>query len=284
MEYGTSARIADGLIKPTLRNSKTYSFIYNALGQRVTSHYSHFFSASSITPVSNGEVVEYTKSYSYDNFGRPISESITEERYGDGTASSKIVFLYDENSMVGFEYTSAYGTNIYYYLRNLQGDVIGIYDTNGNLKVKYNYDAWGNCTISSETNDYVLARVNPIRYRGYYYDQDTGLYYLNSRYYNPQWRRFISPDSTEYIDSENPNELNLYAYCYNDPVNYADPSGHSALLTLGIFALSSLAMWGVSELFGAQIAGGIGSLSGGATAISTGISLCAFGPWGLRQE
>ena len=71
----------------------------------------------------------------------------------------------------------------------------------------------------------------------------------------------------------------MYAYCNNDSVNYYDPSGYSALLALGIFALSSLAMCSVSELFGAQIAGGIGSISGGATAISTGISLCAFGPW-----
>ena len=67
----------------------------------------------------------------------------------------------------------------------------------------------------------------------------------------------------------------------NNPIMYVDPSGHSALLALCLFAVSSLAMWGVSELFGTQIAGGIGSVSGGATAISTGISLCAFGPWGI---
>ena len=71
-----------------------------------------------------------------------------------------------------------------------------------------------------------LAKVNPIRYRGYYYDQDTGLYYLNARYYNPEWRRFISPDDTAYLDGETVDGLNLYAYCCNDPVNYADPSGH----------------------------------------------------------
>ena len=67
-----------------------------------------------------------------------------------------------------------------------------------------------------------LAIANPIRYRGYYYGQDTGLYYLNARYYSPELRRFISPDDTAYLDPENANGLNLYAYCYNDPVNYAD--------------------------------------------------------------
>ncbi len=98
--------------------------------------------------------------------------------------------------------------------------VTAIYDINGNFKVRYLYDAWGNCTISSETTDTALANANPIRYRGYY-DSNTGLYYLNARYYSPKWRRFISPDSTEYIDPESVNGLNLYCYCGNDP--FASP-------------------------------------------------------------
>ena len=99
--------------------------------------------------------------------------------------------------------------------------------------VEYSYDAWGNHNSYGSSNG-DLAHVNPIRYRGYYYDVDIGLYYLNSRYYNPQWRRFISPDSTEYIDPETPNGLNLYCYCNNDPINYADPSGHSIILTAAL--------------------------------------------------
>lgn len=156
-----------------------------------------------------------------------------------------------------------------------------IYDREGNRVGEYAYDAWGNCTIlSGASND--LVSNNPIRYRGYYFDAESGVYFLNARYYNPQWRRFISPDSTEYIDPESVNGLNLYAYCYNDPVNYADPSGNSVIASVLIgFAISSLVGWGLSEIFGSQIAGGIGSISGGATAISTGISLCALGPWGI---
>ena len=90
--------------------------------------------------------------------------------------------------------------------------------------VKYCYDAYGNCTCTYRGNS-DLASTNPIRYRSYYFDEDTGLYYLNARYYNPQWRRFISPDDTAYLDPESVNGLNLYAYCGNDPINYADPSG-----------------------------------------------------------
>ena len=174
----------------------------------------------------------------------------------------------------------------YLFRRNLLQDVTHIYDVDGNLCAMYHYDAWGNHKVYDEfgvENSDVdfIGNINPIRYRGYYFDKETGLYYCNSRYYSPELCRWISADSIDYLDPNNINGLNLYAYCNNDPVNYYDPSGHSALLALGIFALSSLAMWGVSELFGAQIAGGIGSISGGATAISTGISLWAFGPWGI---
>ena len=124
----------------------------------------------------------------------------------------------------------------YYYRRNAQGDVIAIYDADGNRKVEYAYDAFGNCSIIYGTT-HDLAGRNPIRYRGYYYDRETNLYYLNARYYNPEWRRFISPDDTSYLDPDTPNGLNLYAYCNNDPVNYADPSGHSVSLILGLIGL-----------------------------------------------
>lgn len=117
-------------------------------------------------------------------------------------------------------------TTTYYFQRNLLGDVIGIYNTSGTKVSGYAYDAWGNCTITLNTNG--IATKNPIRYRGYYYDEVSGLYYLNARYYSPTWRRFISPDDTAYLDPESVNGLNLYTYCNNDPVNYADHSGHIA--------------------------------------------------------
>lgn len=106
----------------------------------------------------------------------------------------------------------------YYFQRNLLGDVVAIYDTTGTKVVEYAYDAYGNCTIASTTTNYPLARANPIRYRGYYYDEDTGLYYLNSRYYSPLWRRFISPANISTLNPKAVNGLNLYCYAGNNPI------------------------------------------------------------------
>ena len=111
------------------------------------------------------------------------------------------------------------------------GDVVGIVH-NGQLVAHYTYDAWGTCTI---LKDSAIAQLNPIRYRGYYYDTETGLYYCLTRYYNPTFGSFISPDTVDYLDPESINGLNLYAYCNNNPVMCYDPSGHSAIL-IGLLA------------------------------------------------
>ena len=117
----------------------------------------------------------------------------------------------------------------YFYIRNLQGDVVAIYCADGVIVARYVYDAWGNHVYISDSE---IARINPIRYRGYYFDNETQLYYLQSRYYDPVLRRFISADV--YMDTgQIPLGTNMYAYCLNDPVNLIDPYGTFAItLTL----------------------------------------------------
>ena len=111
----------------------------------------------------------------------------------------------------------------YYYIRDALGNILGIINQNGQIVVQYSYTSYGVCSISGNTS---LGNENPFRYKGYYYDVETSLYYLTTRYYDPEIGRFISPDSVDYLDPQSINGLNLYAYCMNDPVNYADPSGH----------------------------------------------------------
>ena len=107
--------------------------------------------------------------------------------------------------------------------------------------VKYKYDAWGNHEAEVAAEGYVaLAEINPFRYRGYYYDTETGLYYLNTRYYDPEVGRFISRDSIDYATPETINGLNLYAYCLNNPVMYFDRLGNFPWLILSLVAVVML--------------------------------------------
>ena len=268
------------VIAPVLSPSRTYSFTYNAFGQRTGKSYSYFLPNGAIVSIQTGETTYYNKQFKYDASGRLIAEMIEETQYGVGDISKSLKYLYDESGMIGVQYTNGANTSTYYYLRNLQGDVIGIYNTSGAKVVGYTYDAWGNCTIDSSTTNYDIAHDNPIRYRGYYYDEDTGLYYLNARYYSPEWRRFISPDDTSYLDPENVNGLNLYYYCNNDPINYADPSGHLALSTviliiMGVAAVNTIGNIIIGNIMDVPIVLDFsGSLGAGAgIAVKAGISL-----------
>ncbi len=231
---GKLSRLSKGL---KLTGTHTSSFSYNGLGQRTGRSYVYTQGTANASEVLMGMLLRSNRVYHYDSCGRLICESNTSEYHLEESTFENVVYLYDNNSVIGMVYTGYGETNTYYFDRNLQGDVIGIYDTNGTRVAGYAYDAFGNCSITSDTTKLSVAHANSFRYRGYYYDEDTKLYYLNSRYYSPEWRRFISPDDTSYLDPETPNGLNLYAYCNNDPVNYADPSGNLATWVLALIGL-----------------------------------------------
>ncbi len=126
-------------------------------------------------------------------------------------------------------------------------------DSSGNVVVRYVYDAWGNhAVLGTDGNDISDANhigiLNPFRYRGYFYDEETGLYYLKTRYYDPETGRFITIDGIEYLDPETINGLNLYAYCGNNPVMNIDSNGN-------IFITFLLVSIGVGLLFGGVVSG-----------------------------
>lgn len=190
-------------------------FTYDAYGRRLSKSYTHDPNPASTSDYS----YTYNTTYNYDNSGRLLREYCTEKYISGTTTTREFVYLYDESSMVGVLYSYNGSTPVpYYYHKNLQGDVIAIYDASGYTKAEYTYDAWGNCTVTNSTL-YDLAYNNPIRYRSYYYDRETGLYYLNARYYYPEWRKFISTDNVANINPKTPNGINLFAYSNNDPIN-----------------------------------------------------------------
>ena len=137
------------------------------------------------------------------------------------TPSNVIYFYYDESgSPTGIKYNG----NVYYFQKNLQGDIIRILNSSGTIVATYTYDAWGNIIASTDTSGVSIGTKNPFRYRGYYYDTETGLYYLNSRYYDPQVGRFLNADG---LVSTGQGLLgsNMFAYCLNNPVNMMDSTG-----------------------------------------------------------
>ena len=116
----------------------------------------------------------------------------------------------------------------YYYEKNSFGDVTAIMSANNTVVATYSYDAWGNCTIGTDTDN--IGQENAIRYRSYYWDNDLQLYYLQTRYYDPAIGRFVNADDVSYLDPDTLNGMNLYSYCLNNPVMYADPTGHFPIL------------------------------------------------------
>ena len=150
--------------------------------------------------------------------GKVVRETIT-----TSMDTTTLDFFYDESGRpFAFNYTPEGSTpNTYYYILNLQGDVVQIIDANGVMQAEYVYSPWGE-VISAEGD---LAEVNPLRYRGYYYDSETGFYYLQSRYYDPENHRFINADTYASTDSGNSIASNMFAYCGNNPVMRIDIDG-----------------------------------------------------------
>ena len=178
-------------------------------------------------------VKDKTVTFTYDSEGIQTSKSVgsTTTKYllngtqilAQKTGSTTLSFFYDQQ---GNRVAMADSSNhFYYYIYNLQGDVIALADAStGKLAATYTYDAWGKCTVTNASG-YTIGTQNPFRYRGYYYDTETSLYYLQSRYYDPEVGRFINADAFASTDISSPISTNMFAYCENNPVMRDDHSG-----------------------------------------------------------
>ena len=210
---------------------------YDTIGNPLTYHDGKVFTWTAgrkLSTVTDGDS-NYT--YAYDGDGNRISKTVdgqaTDYYYIDGKllglkkGQDTLLFLYDET---GTAYGFLHNGTLYYYDINLQGDVVGIYNGSGNLVASYTYDVWGAPEL---TSDNALAALNPLRYRGYFYDEETGFYYLQSRYYNPEVGRFISSDG--YVSTgTGVLGYNMFAYCNNNPVLLQDSSGSRPIIGGGL--------------------------------------------------
>ena len=229
------------------------SITYDNCGNPLT-----YYDGSSFTWTQGRRLSGYTKGstsieFAYNMAGVRSSKTVGNTTYNYTTlsglvtrqtwGSSSIDFLYDENNQ---PFAMKYNGTWYYYVLNVQGDVVKLIKADGTVVASYTYDPWGKLLTS--TGD--LANINPLRYRGYYYDTETGLYYLQSRYYDPEIGRFINADSYTTTDSTGILSANMYAYCENDPVNRNDPTGE-------------IAPWIVGALVGGAIRAACTALDGG---------------------
>lgn len=227
MSYGGQPCAYDEIGNPLTYRDKTLTW---ANGRQLVGYDGHTFTY-------DGQGRRLTKdgiSFTYDSNGRVIKQS------------NGLEFFYDHTGVAGVKYN----TQTYFYRKDVQGNVIGLIDQNGVVIARYFYDAWGAVHAVTDnngveiTNASHIANLNPFRYRSYYYDSDIKLYFLKTRYYDPETCRFINADDTSYLDPEKINGLNLYAYCGNNPVMAVDPDGNFPILAfiLGICALVGLGL------------------------------------------
>lgn len=238
----------------TLNTIHNYSFTYNDSNE-ITSY---TLDGITYTPIyTNGLIRSYRSNNLYYDYNNLIgidgpNDYITYSYNASGIRKSKavngvttnyilngnkIIRETTGNNVINYYYDSSddvigltYNNQKYLYLKNLQNDVIGIIDSNNNIIVKYYYDAYGNTINTIDTSGINLSNINPFKYKSYYYDNETGWYYLNSRYYDPLIKRFITPDDVNYLGNDDSvGSYNLYSYCENNPVNKVDYNGNDAI-------------------------------------------------------
>ena len=236
--YGYSTGTWGDLLTSYKGTAITYDAIGNPLSYYNGASYTFTWKGRQLATATKGGV---SYSFTYNDDGIRTSKTVGGVKHTYYVSGSQIlaeswdnnllVFLYDESgSPIGMRYrTTSYAKgvwDVYFFEKNLQGDIVAVYNSSGTKLVSYGYDdAWGYATTSySNGGSNTGARYNPFRYRGYYYDSDLGLYYLNSRYYDANTGRFISADG--YVSTgQGLLGNNMFAYCNNNPVMYKDPNG-----------------------------------------------------------
>ena len=276
ISYGGEAILYDEIGNPTTYLGKTLAWTGRTL--------------DSLT--QGGQTITYTYNADGLRTKKKRGNEETEYYYSNGLLSyekrsdCELYYLYDADGQLAvIQYVNNNTTYNYYPVVNSRGDVEGFYNDSGELKVQYKYDAWGKLISMTDETVTDFGDINPIRYRGYYYDVETGFYYVSSRYYDPEVGRFISADATDILfeDEDNLLQYNLYTYCFNNPVNMIDFTGESPSQILGAIA-GGIGGYALGKLLAKEL-----GLKGAkkkaliAAAIAGGAALGAFlGPYAAK--
>ena len=210
--YDGKAITYDAIGNPLTYDGWTYTWkagrmLHSLVKSGTNAQFAYDHNGQRVKKTVNGVVTEYTL----------MGKDIVHLKKG----ADELHFYYDAQGKPGM---IRYNGEYYYYLYNLQGDVIAIIDDYANQVMEYQYDPWGKPLMSWGTMEDTLGKLNPFRYRGYVYDEETGLYYLRSRYYNPEWGRFVNCDNVMGTVSCLVSH-NLCLYCNNNPIIYFDRDG-----------------------------------------------------------
>ena len=282
IQYEGQTRSDDGVVSGdpisgnpiTYYNGKEYTFTWTKGRQLAKA-------------VVDGKTVEYT----YDMSGVRTSKTVNGTTYNYTTLSGKVMrqqwgsksleFVYDDgNQPFAMIYNDGSTTTLYYYVLNAQGDVIALLNSAGSLVASYNYGAWGNYSVhgadgKKTTDPTFIGHINPLRYRGYYYDRETRLYYLQSRYYDFANCRFINADTFATTDANGFLSANMFAYCENNPIMLVDQDGGVPVIIAG--ALIGGLVGAISGALSSALQGGdkseimAGALSGMVTGFVAGV-------------
>ena len=225
----TEAGTYDSVWKDKLLEWDGAAMTYDAAGNMLTKGGTAYTwtQGRKLSGVNNGKSIRYYYDHTGARTKKIVDGKVTEYRMaGDLPVSEKTgtqTYWYRYDSAGNVISVTMKGS-IYFYVRNLQNDIIGLIDAAGNTVVHYTYDSWGKVlSITGSMKDTVGAD-NPFRYRGYYYDHETGMYYVSSRYYDPEMRRFINPDRYV-LTGRGMSCCNMFIYCENNPVNRIDIFG-----------------------------------------------------------
>jgi len=287
---------SDSNWKDKMTSYNSQKITYDAIGNPVVYKDGWKLEWSCGKRLSKALKIGYNIDYKYDDDGIRTQKTVNGTKTDYVTCGTKILaqksgneiitYIIDGNDVYnGFDYNGKQ----YLYIKNIQGDIIGITDNSGNAVSEYVYDSWGKVISITENTSEQIGHINPIRYRGYFYDNETEFYYLNARYYDPETCRFLNADEEDvFKEDNNISNYNLFSYCGNNPITRSDPDGKFFWIAVGaaVVGTSSYFLGKQYGLSGWKLAlvtavgAGIGGLVGHWVTPLLKPVMCVFINWG----